>query len=75
LVIASFSVASVIVLESTLSFLGIGLPIEEVSWGSLMAQGRNNVSSWWLTLFPGLCIFIVVLCINELTDRTIKIDE
>ena len=75
LVIASFSLASVIILESTLSFLGIGLPIEEVSWGSLMSQGRSHVSSWWLSLIPGLCIFIVILSLNQLVDRTLELDE
>ncbi len=63
LVLICFNISSAIILESSLSFLGIGLPVEEVSWGKLLAEGRN-MKLWWLVVFPGLAIFIVVLCLN-----------
>lgn len=75
LVLASFTFASLILLESSLSFLGLGLPIGEVSWGSLLAEGRTNPGAWWLSVFPGLSIFLVILCINLIVDKKLSIDE
>lgn len=66
-VIACFSVGSAIILESTLSFLGIGLPVEQVTWGKMMAEGRD-MQLWWLVLFPGLALFIIILCLNTIAD-------
>lgn len=65
LVSASFGVASAIVAESTLSFLGLGL-VDEASWGRLldMARGAGGGFNWWLALFPGLAIFLTVLAYN-----------
>jgi len=68
LVVICFSISSAIILESSLSFLGIGLPVEEVSWGKLLAEGRN-MKLWWLVVFPGLAIFVVVLCLNILATH------
>ena len=67
-VIASFSLAGAILLESTLSFLGIGLPVEEVTWGKMLAEGRS-MRSWWLVFFPGLAIFILILCLSYIADH------
>lgn len=64
-VVACFSFSSAILLESSLSFLGIGLPVEDVSWGKLLNEGRNS-QAWWLVVFPGLAIFILVLCLNRI---------
>jgi peptide/nickel transport system permease protein len=74
-VLASFAFASIIVIESTLSFLGIGLPLDEVSWGSLLAQGRTNIQAWWLTIFPGLAIFSIVIALNSIMDKKLALDE
>jgi len=63
-VVACFSLSSAILLESSLSFLGIGLPVEDVSWGKLMNEGRTS-QAWWLVVFPGLAIFILVLSLNR----------
>lgn len=73
-VIACFGMAGAVMTESALSFLGIGLPVEEVTWGKMMAEGRN-MRSWWLVVFPGLAIFILILCLSILADhysRTIR---
>jgi peptide/nickel transport system permease protein len=68
-VIGTFSMASAIIAEAALSFLGLGVPPEIPTWGSMLSDGRTYIStSWWLALFPGLCIFFTVLGINLLGD-------
>ena len=68
-VIGTFAMASAIISEAALSFLGLGVPPEIPTWGSMLADGRTYIStSWWLALFPGLCIFFTVLGINLLGD-------
>ena len=68
LVSISFGIASAILIESGLSFLGVGVPVDVVTWGSLINSGRENFAAWWLVLFPGLCIFITALCCNILGE-------
>jgi peptide/nickel transport system permease protein len=69
LVIGTFAMASSIIAEASLSFLGVGVPPEIPTWGTMLADSRIYIStSWWLPLFPGLCIFITVLGINLLGD-------
>jgi peptide/nickel transport system permease protein len=68
-VIGTFSMASAIIAEAALSFLGLGVPPEIPTWGSMLSDGRTYIStSWWLALFSGLCIFFTVLGINLLGD-------
>ncbi len=61
----SFGVAAAILVESTLSFLGIGSP-PETSWGRLLDEGKQNLEGgmWWLIVFPGAAIFLTVLAYN-----------
>ena len=69
LVIGTFAMASAIIAEASLSFLGVGVPPEIPTWGTMLADSRIYISTaWWLPLFPGLCIFITVLGINLLGD-------
>ena len=65
IVSASFGVASAILVESTLSFLGIGL-VNEASWGNLLNQavGEGGTFYWWIALYPGLAIFLTVFAYN-----------
>ncbi len=65
IVSASFGVASAILVESTLSFLGIGL-VNEASWGNLLEQalGEGGTFYWWIALYPGLAIFLTVFAYN-----------
>ena len=66
----AFGIAGAILLEAFLSFLGIGLPVEEVTWGSLLRQiSGSNTRAWWLAVFPGLAIFITVLAFNLIGER------
>jgi peptide/nickel transport system permease protein len=62
LVNSSFSIAGAILLESTLSFLGMGLGAEDPSWGQLLNQARSGGTgfNWWIATFPGLAIFLTV---------------
>jgi peptide/nickel transport system permease protein len=69
IVVGTFAMATAIVAEASLSFLGLGVPPEIPTWGSMLADGRAYIStSWWLALFPGLAIFVTVLGINLLGD-------
>ena len=69
LVIGTFAMAAAIIAEAALSFLGLGVPPQIPTWGSMLADGRAYVStSWWMSLFPGMAIFATVLAINLLGD-------
>ncbi|MBK8021087.1 MAG: ABC transporter permease [Chloroflexi bacterium] len=69
-VIASFNVASVILAEASLSFLGLGVPPTVPTWGGILAESRDQLlgGSWWLAVFPGLAIMVTVLSLNILGD-------
>lgn len=68
-VLATLQIGVVIILEASLSFLGIGIPRPTPAWGLLVADGRQLiVSSWWISLFPGLAILLTVLSVNLLGD-------
>ena len=54
-------IAGAILIESSLSFLGIGVPAELVTWGSILQEGSGATFAWWLAVFPGFAIFITVL--------------
>ena len=69
LVVATLEVGHVILLESTLSFLGAGLPIPTPAWGLMVAEGRDLiVANWWVSFFPGLAILLTVLSMNLTGD-------
>jgi peptide/nickel transport system permease protein len=69
IVLATLSVATAIIAESSLSFLGLGVQPPIVTWGSMLADGRDHVAtSWWLAAFPGLAITIAVLGIIFVGD-------
>lgn len=56
----SFGIAAAILAESSLSFLGIGVPDDVVTWGSLLSAGRTHYDAWWMVVFPGFAIFLTV---------------
>ncbi|MCX8112238.1 MAG: ABC transporter permease [Bacteroidia bacterium] len=68
LVSIAFGIASAILVESGLSFLGIGVPPTTVTWGSLLSAARSASGAWWLAVFPGLAIFTVVTLFNLLGE-------
>jgi peptide/nickel transport system permease protein len=66
---ATYVCASAIIIEAILSFLGAGTPPDIPSWGNMMAEGRTYVLvAWWLLVFPGLFLSLVVLAVNLLGD-------
>ncbi|MBD7938999.1 ABC transporter permease [Cytobacillus sp. Sa5YUA1] len=69
IVISTLSVATTIILEASLSFLGLGIQPPTISWGGILSDGRDYVAtSWWLAAFPGLAITITVLGMIFLGD-------
>jgi peptide/nickel transport system permease protein len=69
IVIATFSMATAIIAEASLSFLGLGVPPGTPTWGGMLAEGRSYITrAWWLAVLPGLGIFITVLGLNLLGD-------
>lgn len=64
----AFGVASAILAESSLSFLGIGVPEDIVTWGSLLSLGKEEFDAWWLVIFPGSAIFITITVYNLIGD-------
>lgn len=69
IVISTLSVATTIILEASLSFLGLGVQPPTVSWGTILSDGRDYLAtSWWLATFPGIAITITVLGIIFLGD-------
>jgi peptide/nickel transport system permease protein len=64
-VAATFGVAGAILIESGLSFLGLGVQPPDPSWGNILTSGKDNIEvAWWLSLFPGLAILVTVLSYN-----------
>lgn len=69
IVVSTQQMAQIILLEATLSFLGVGIPPSVPSWGMMVSQGRNYIeTAWWVITFPGLAIFVATLAINFVGD-------
>lgn len=69
LIVGTFAMATSIIAEASLSFLGLGVPPSTPTWGGMLADGRAYVSTaWWIAVFPGLAIFTTVLSINMIGD-------
>lgn len=68
LVSATFALASAILVEGALSFLGFGIPDDMASWGGLLNEVRSNIEAWWLAVYPGAAIFVTVTASNLLGE-------
>ena len=69
IVLATLQVGNVILLEASLSFLGAGIPPPDPAWGVMVAEGRDYiVTSWWLSVIPGMAIMLTVLSMNLFGD-------
>ena len=64
LVTATFGVASVILIEASLDFLRVGIPVGSASWGETLSETREHLGAWWLLVFPGLAVFVTVMALN-----------
>jgi peptide/nickel transport system permease protein len=77
IVLATLMLGVVIVTEASLSFLGVGVPPPEPAWGLMLSDGKQGlmVGYWWLTVFPGVCIMLMVLSANLIGDwLRVKLD-
>jgi peptide/nickel transport system permease protein len=72
LIVIAFGVAGAILAEATISFLGIGLDEEDISWGYLLNQARGRSAAWWMAIFPGIAIFLAVTIFNLLGEGLTK---
>lgn len=69
MVLSSLQVGSLILTESVLSFLGVGIPPPQPSWGSMVSEGRQYVATdWWISFFPGCAILLIVFSMNFFGD-------
>jgi peptide/nickel transport system permease protein len=69
IVFTTFELSRILLIESALSFLGLGVPPPEPSWGSIIADGRAYLlEAWWISALPGIAIVLVVLAFNFLGD-------
>jgi peptide/nickel transport system permease protein len=69
-VLSTFAIGTAIVMESGLSFVGLGVPSETPTWGRMLSEGRDYMdSAWWLTVFPGVAILLLVLVINVIGEQ------
>ncbi|PSR04487.1 MAG: ABC transporter permease, partial [Bacteroidetes bacterium SW_11_45_7] len=68
LIAIAFGVASAILIESLLSFLGIGVQADVITWGKLLQLARDEHEAWWLAIFPGFAIFLTVTIFNLLGE-------
>jgi peptide/nickel transport system permease protein len=69
LVAATLGIASAVLVESSLSFLGIGVQPPDPSWGNILTEGKDNIEiAWWLSVFPGLAILLTVMGYNLLGE-------
>lgn len=70
LVVATLEFGLMVLFEAGLSFLGLGVQPPTASWGSMLSTGRNYVATaWWIAMFPGLALFLLVLSANLIGDR------
>lgn len=67
-----FGMAGAVLIEASLSFIGIGVPVNTVTWGSLLNESREHFSAWWLVVFPGLCVFVLIFIYNKIATEISK---
>lgn len=64
-----FGMGGAVLAEASLSFIGVGVPINSASWGHLLNEGRDHFSYWWLVLCPGICIFLLIFSYNTIAKH------
>lgn len=68
-----FGLADAVLIESSLSFIGVGVPLDTITWGSLLNEARDHFSAWWLVVFPGLCMFTLIFIYNKVALEISKV--
>lgn len=70
IVVATLEVGLMIIFEAALSFIGLGAPPPAPSWGSMLSEGQEYIATaWWISTFPGIALFLVVIAVNKMGDR------
>jgi peptide/nickel transport system permease protein len=64
-----FGLAGAVLIETSLSFIGVGVPLNVITWGSLLNEARNHFSAWWLVVFPGLGVFTLIFIYNKIATE------
>lgn len=64
-----FGLAGAVLAEASLSFIGVGVPPDITTWGSLLNEARDHFSAWWLVVFPGLCLFVLIYTYNKIATE------
>jgi peptide/nickel transport system permease protein len=64
-----FGLAGAVLIETSLSFIGVGIPLNVITWGSLLNEARNHFSAWWLVVFPGLGVFTLIFIYNKIATE------
>lgn len=68
-----FGLAGAVLIEASLSFIGVGVPLNTITWGSLLNEAREYFSAWWLVVFPGFCVFTLIFIYNKIATELSKI--
>ena len=69
IILATLQIGTIVIVEASLSFLGVGIPPPTADWGSMVSEGRSYiVTAWWLCIIPGIAIALTVLTFNLLGD-------
>lgn len=68
-----FGLAGAVLIEASLSFIGVGVPLNTITWGSLLNEARDHFSAWWLVVFPGLCVFTLIFTYNKIATEISKL--
>jgi peptide/nickel transport system permease protein len=68
----AFGIANCILFEAFLTFIGIGLPLEQITWGSMLNGAKHNISAWWLAIFSGFMIFLTITTFNRIGESLNK---
>jgi peptide/nickel transport system permease protein len=71
----AFVVASAILMESFLSFVGVGVAADAVTWGAMLSQAEDHFSAWWLAIFPGMMLFFTILCLNIIGETLAEVSK
>ena len=70
-----YTMTTTILIESTLSFLGLGLSLETVSLGSMLSGSREYIGAWWLAIFPGGIIFLIIYSIKKIINQKTESED
>jgi peptide/nickel transport system permease protein len=71
----AFVVAAAILMESFLSFVGVGVAADAVTWGAMLSQAEDHFSAWWLAIFPGMMLFFTILCLNIIGETLAEVSK